>query len=445
MSEHIKDQFLQNINRLHLFQQKDKVLLAVSGGADSMLLAHLFLQTNKSFGIAHCNFQLRAQEADEDEKFVRQFAEDNKIPFHIIRFDTKQHARKEKLSIEEAARNLRYHWFESLRQQHGYQYIATAHHKNDNAETLLFNLFRGTGIAGLHGILPKRRFLIRPLLIFTKEEIYSYMKENNLSYKEDQTNKNSDYTRNYIRNEIIPKIEKRFPQLIATMGDNIQRFSEAEAFYQKALNEEVHHLIHQKENEIIIPIRKLLNSSSISTLAFEIFKAYGFRYKQSQQILQLAESPSGKVVYSHSHQLLKDRKLFIISPLNNKSNSHFVIDKDQKEVEAQNLVLKITSKSSSSYRLKEDQNIAALDKEKLAFPLVLRKWRQGDYFYPLGMRKKKKISRFFIDQKLSLHQKEKIWILTSGQRILWIVGMRIDDRFKITSQTKEVMEIKKIT
>src|SRR5699024_10566610 len=239
MSHSLKQRFLQYIHRHHLVQKGNKTLLAVSGGADSMLLCELFYQSGLAFGIAHCNFQLREKNADEDADFVKQYAREKEVPFHLIRFNTEEEAKNRKLSIEETARTLRYTWFEKIRKEHGYHFIATAHHKNDNAETLLLNLFRGTGIHGLHGILPKREKIIRPLLFLSKTEILNYFKTNNLSFKEDKTNKQSDYTRNFIRNKVIPLTESRFPHLIENLNNNIQRFNEAEILYNKALQSEI--------------------------------------------------------------------------------------------------------------------------------------------------------------------------------------------------------------
>lgn len=442
MNFNAQENFLKYIQSNQLFQKGDNILLAVSGGADSMVLCNLYLQAEYSFGLAHCNFQLRGSDSDRDEAFVADYATKHDLPFHHIRFSTSQYAKENRLSIEEAARNLRYQWFEEIRKQYGYQYIATAHHQNDNAETLLLNLFRGTGIHGLHGILPKRDKIIRPILFLSKADISNYANEQQIAFVKDITNDSSAYTRNFIRNKIMPIIEKKFPDVIPQMNNNIHRFSEAEQLYNQAIAHHSSQLIEIRGNEVFIPILKLIKCHPLDTIAYEIFKNYGFSYEQSRQIIQLADKTSGKVVQSATHQLLRDRKWFIISPLQEKDNKYIVIDKETKEIQANNLHLHLSTISASQYRLSSDTNIAALDADKIAFPLLLRKWKQGDYFYPLGMRKKKKLSRFFIDQKLSLNEKEKVWVLVSEQRILWVVGMRIDDRFKITTNTKRILTIK---
>lgn len=441
MHFHVQEHFLHYIHEHHLFQKKDKILLAVSGGVDSMVLCDLFLKTGTPCGIAHCNFQLRDKEADRDEAFVEDYAKQRGLPFHKTRFSTLQYAEDHQLSVEEAARNLRYEWFEKIRRQYAYQFIATAHHQNDNAETLLLNLFRGTGIHGLHGILPKRGKVIRPLLFLLKQDMLNYAAKQDIRFITDATNTATIYTRNFIRHEIIPVIETRFPGVVSRLNDNIQRFTEAEQLYNQAITCHRSKLVEQRAHEIFIPILKLLKSQPLHSIAYEIFKPFNFSYEQCRQIIQLADKTSGKVVYSATHQLLRDRKWFIISPLQAKDNTHIIIDKPEGATEAHGLRLKLAIKDVKETTLTTKDNMATLDAGKVQFPLLLRKWKQGDYFYPLGMRKKKKLSRFFIDQKLSLNEKEKVWILLSGERVIWVVGMRIDDRFKVTAGTKRVLKI----
>lgn len=444
MQVNIQEQFLQYIVTHNLLQKQDRILLAVSGGADSMVLCDLFLKAAIPCGIAHSNFQLRAKEADRDEAFVNAYAEEQKIPFHNIRFSTRQYAEENHLSIEEAARNLRYEWFEKIRKKYAYQFIATAHHRNDNAETLLLNIFRGTGIRGLHGIQPKRDKVIRPLLFLSKADILEYARRQGIRFTTDATNTSTTYTRNFIRHEIVPVIENKFPGIVARLNDNIHRFAEAEQLYDQAISFHRSKLIEKRDDELFIPILKLLKSTPLNTITYEIFKPFNFTYDQCLQIIQLADKTSGKVVYSPTHQLLRDRKWFIISPLQDKDNKHIVIPNEEYVVKAKDLHLTLSVKKAEGLTLTAESNTALLDAGKIQFPLLLRTWEQGDYFYPLGMRKKKKLSRFFIDQKLSLNDKKKVWVLLSGQRIIWVVGMRIDDRFKITPGTKQVLQIKLI-
>lgn len=441
MKTDIQSAFRKHINDHHLCNKGDKILLAVSGGADSMTMADIFIKEGFSTGIAHCNFQLRGDDADRDELLVKTFSLKNNIPFYSIHFETKSFSEEKRLSIEEAARILRYAWFEKIREHHGYTFIATAHHQNDNNETLLFNFFRGTGIHGLHSIPVKQGKIIRPILFLTKKGIKEYVIENNIPYGEDITNSSDDYTRNYLRNTIIPMLEKQFPGLEKRLNQNIKRFAEAEQLYNESIDRYRKYLIEEKENEFFIPILKLKKCTPLDTITYEIFKGWNFSFDQSQQIIQILDSDPGKSVESKTHRLIRDRKWLIISPLAEKNVSYILIEKDRSPVETANLSLHLQLQSGEGYKIPAESHIASLDAAKITFPLLLRTWKQGDYFYPLGLGKKKKLSRFFIDQKVPLHEKEKKWVLESGKRIIWVVGMRVDDRFKITKGTKEVLKI----
>ncbi len=441
MREQINSRFLEFIREKHLVQKGDRLLLAVSGGSDSMVLSDLFYSAGFELGIAHCNFKLRGADSDRDELFVKKFALEKEIPFYVKVFDTKGYAAKRHISIEVAARELRYAWFEKIRKQFGYTSIATAHHQNDNVETLLLNFFKGTGIRGLHGIRPRNGKIIRPILFLSKTEIWNYIELHDIAYVEDVTNVSREFTRNYLRHQIIPELGKRFPNFVHTMNDNIQRFSEAEALYDQALQEHRKQLLKQEGAEVYIPILKLKKSRPLSTIAYEIFKDYNFSFEQSQQIIRLMNSTSGRVIYSATHRLIRDRKWLIISPLSSGENRYFIITEKDTKITGKEVSLFFSKKNADGFKIPTGASVAALDIEKIHFPLVLRKWKQGDYFYPLGMPKKKKLSRFFIDQKLSLLEKEKVWVLLSGERVLWVVGMRIDNRFKITENTRQVLLI----
>jgi tRNA(Ile)-lysidine synthase len=441
MEKTIEERFIQFIKEKHLCQKGDKLLLALSGGSDSMVMCDLFIRNGFNIGLAHCNFQLRAGDADRDENFVKQYAEKKNVPFFSIRFDTEGFSQKNKISIQQAARELRYNWFEQIRQQHQYTFIATAHHLNDNIETLLLNFFKGTGIHGLHGIPVKQGKIIRPLLFLSKKEILGYADLHKIDFVEDISNLSEKYTRNYLRHQVIPALEKPFPNLIHQLAQKIARFKGAEQLYEQAIDLHKKKLVEERGEEIFIPVLKLKKSSPLSTIAYEVFKPYGFSFEQSQQIIQLLDSESGKVVRSKTHQLLRDRKWLIVSPLKIKNPTHTLIEEGTHQVEVYDLKLNLKKKPGENYIIPKDENIASLDASKIGYPLILRKWKQGDYFYPLGMRKKKKLSRFFIDKKLSLNEKEKVWVLESNQRIIWVIGLRIDDRFKITNATKEVLQV----
>lgn len=441
MKTNIQPAFWKHINGNHLCNKTDKILLAVSGGADSMMMADLFMKEGFCVGIAHCNFQLRENDADKDELLVKTFSLKNNIPFYSIQFETKKFAEEEKLSIEEAARMLRYEWFEKIRAHNDYSFIATAHHQNDNNETLLFNFLRGTGIHGLHGIPVKQGKIIRPMLFLSKGEIKEYVVQNNIPYSEDITNLSNDYTRNYLRNTIVPMLEQHFPGLEKRLNQNIKRLAEAEQLYNESIGRYRKYLVEEKGNEFFIPVLKLKKCQPLDTIAYEIFKEWNFNYEQSQQIIQVIDSEPGKTIISKTHRLIRDRKWFIVTSLTEKNVSHILIEKEQTHIETEDIALHLNIQSAEGYAISTNQDIASLDASKITFPLLLRPWKQGDYFYPLGLGKKKKLSRFFIDQKIPLHKKEKIRVLESDKRIIWVVGMRIDDRFKITKGTKEVLKI----
>ena len=436
----LQKQFTDYIKKENLFQLKDKLLLAVSGGVDSVVLCELCKQSGYDFAIAHCNFQLRGEDSNRDEQFVAQLAKKYDAVLYSKKFETKILAAKEKKSIEEAARNLRYAWFEELRAENGYTCIVTAHHANDNIETVLMNFFRGTGIKGLHGIPPRRNKIIRPLLFATKKEIENFAADYQLDFVTDHTNAQNDFTRNYFRNELIPAVEKIFPAVNENILKNISRFGEAENLYNQAIDLHKNKLLEYKGKEIHIPVLKLKKSEPLATIVYEIIKAYNFTANQTEEVIGLLDSESGKYVQSASHRIIRNRKWLIISPNQTTEAANILIEENDTKVTFESGVLELQKFSqlpTANYQL----STAQLDVSEIKFPLLLRKWKQGDYFYPLGMQKKKKLSRFFIDQKLSLTQKENVWVIETNKKIVWVVGMRIDDRFKITGKTKAVLQI----
>ena len=431
------------IKEQNLFQPKDKLLLAVSGGVDSVVLCELCKQAGYDFVIAHCNFQLRRAESDRDENFVKELADKYAVEILIKKFDTKKYAGENKLSIQVAARELRYSWFNELTGRLPIaHWIITAHHVNDNIETLLMNFFKGTGVSGLRGILPKQGNLIRPLLFAKKEDIKEFALINKLSYVEDSSNASDKYTRNYFRNQLIPDLQKVFPQVEDNMMDNLQRFREIEILYQQSINLHKKKLLEQKGNEIHIPVLKLLKAEPLSTTVYEIIKDYDFTAYQTEEVIALLQSESGKYIQSHTHRVIKNRNWLIISPNETKQAENILFEPEHAHIDFVQGKLEIkTLPQTTNHKLQTINSIAELDADEIKFPLLLRRWKQGDYFYPLGMKKKKKLSRFFIDIKLSLTQKEKTWVIEMDKKIIWVVGLRIDDRFKITGKTKNILQI----
>jgi tRNA(Ile)-lysidine synthase len=457
------EEFIKYIHEQNLFQKKDRLLLAVSGGLDSVVLCELCHQAGFDFEIAHCNFQLRGEESERDEKFVRALSDKYDVKIFVKKFDTKEYAQRNKLSTQVAARELRYAWFDGLldasnrqpvtgNQETSYiqhrtshisscTYLLTAHHANDNIETLLMNFFKGTGITGLHGILPKHGKITRPLLFAKREEIIVFAKENNVSFVEDSSNISDKYTRNYFRNQLIPAVKEVFPQAEQNLLHNIERFKEIEILYHQSIQFHKKKLLEQKGNEIHIPVLKLLKAEPLKTIVYEIIKNFGFTAHQTDEVVALLKSESGKYISSATHKAIKNRNWLIIAPVNTLEANHILINEKDKEINFEEGKLKLKRLQNSNLHLSNSNNIATLDANNITFPLLLRKWKQGDYFYPFGMQKKKKLSKFFIDQKMSLTDKEKVWVIESNKKIIWVIGKRIDDRFKITSKTKDVLEI----
>jgi tRNA(Ile)-lysidine synthase len=432
--------YIEFIKKENLFQSKDRLLLAVSGGVDSVVLCELCKQAGYDFIIAHCNFQLRGDESERDEQFVRSIGEKYEVEVLVKKFDTKQYIEATKKGIQEAARDLRYAWFKEL----NCQWVLTAQHADDNIETLLMNFFKGTGINGLHGILPKQGKIIRPLLFARKDELRKFAEENNLKFVEDSSNDSNKYTRNYFRNKLIPDLQTVFPQVENNLLDNIQRFNEVEELYRQSVELHKKKLLEQKGAEVHIPVLKLLKTAPIATIVYEIIRDFGFTANQTNEVIALLQSETGKYIQSSTHRILKNRNWLIISPNQTSIATNILIEENDIKIEYANGILAIKKINNDSFSINKPSLIAQLDAREIKFPLLLRKWKQGDYFYPLGMNKKKKLSRFFIDRKLSLSQKENVWVVEMDKKIIWIVGLQIDNRFKVTDKTKELLVIDKV-
>ncbi len=425
----------------------ERLLLAVSGGADSVVLCELSHQGGYDFIIAHCNFQLRGEESEGDEKFVLALGQKYNKEVLVQRFDTEEFAKKNKLSIQEAARELRYQWFEELLKEGKARHTVTAHHADDNIETLLMNFFRGTGVHGLTGI-PERSSIantIRPLLNFRKSELLDFAKQNNLSWVEDSSNASIKYTRNFFRNELLPALQKSFPQVEHNLLGNINRFKDADALYQLAIGSIKKKLCKAKGNEIHIPVKQLMEFKN-GAVILEIIRDFGFTKAQIDEVIKLASAESGSFIQSPNapFQIIRHRHWFIIAPLNAEQAEHFIIEEKTKHIDfpGGKLQLNLAAYSENGEsKIPGSNQVAMLDAKEIRFPILLRKWKAGDYFYPLGMKKKKKLARFFIDQKLSKTDKEKVWVLEMDQKIIWVIGHRIDERFKLKSSTRKILNI----
>ncbi len=436
------NQFKNFIQSNQLFSDGIPVLIAVSGGVDSMTLVHLFSEINQSFALAHCNFQLRNEESNDDEQFVKELGLTLKVECFTERFDTKKVARSEKISIQMAARKLRYDWLESIRLKNKFHFIATAHHRDDGIETVLMNLIKGTGIKGLHGILLKQGKIIRPLLFIGKNEIRKYAAENKIAFREDSSNKKTDYQRNLIRHKVIPLLEEINPSFKSSFDSSIKHFNQAEALYNFSLENFKKKLLKQDKNCLSIDIPALINSPAPETVLFELLQHYGFEEKTIIQIFDALTSESGKEFLSSTHRIIKDRKkLFIVEKASTVSSVWIIEKKKTQTISTEESEIEIRIKEAPS---RKRNGMLELDAEKISFPLILRNWKSGDYFYPTGMKmKKKKLSNFFVDLKIPLHEKDTQLVLQdTTDKIICVVGWRTDERFAVTNSTKTYFTVK---
>ena len=431
------EQFLNHISKYKLFKTADKILLAVSGGLDSMVMLHLCKEAGLNIGVAHCNFKLRGEESNQDEYFVKGFCNENEIPFYVTQFNTQEYSKQKGLSIQMAARELRYTWFKQIIDKNEFAYIATAHHANDSIETALLNFVHGGSLEGYEGIPVKNGRIIRPILFATKEQIISYAIANNISWREDSSNLTDDYQRNFIRHQLVPQLKNLNPSLEGTFLTGQRKIRDELDFtnHQIEVWKAKHLLI--KGNTVFIEKKELGHSF----LLWKCIRELNFNFYQCEDVLRSIQGQPGKFFLSVSHQLVIDREHLIVSPISEQP-VNVLIEMDSKEVIRGRRLLKIESidvKKPSS-----DQAEVLLDANKIAFPLIWRGWRQGDFFYPLGMEQKKKLSDFLIDTKVPLNEKQDVTVLESDGKIVWVVGYRIDNRFKLTSETKSAISFKLI-
>ena len=435
------DEFRKYIEDNHLFSSQDYILLAVSGGIDSMVMSHLFHTGGYKTAIAHCNYSLRGPESDKDEDFVRQYAAGNGITFYSRRFNTTAYAKKYGISVQMAARDLRYEWFESIRDEHHLDYIAVGHNMNDNVETLLINLTRGTGLNGLTGMKPVSDKVVRPLLFATRESIISYGKQNNVVYREDQSNLETKYTRNKIRNLILPVLKEINPSVEYAINDTAHRLFETDEIISDYINDLRGHLSVKGEKETIFSIDKLSNYLNNSTIIFELFRPFGITGQTVKDLINVLHGTPGGQVFTNTHRFIRDRHELIIAPVTGKNEISIAVRNINDFAGLPGIVSAGIFEIGPDFRFSEDPFVAELDPEMVSFPMLIRTWRKGDYFYPLGMKDKKKLSDYFIDRKYSLDKKESTLILESGGMIAWIIGDRIDDRFRIKESTSKVLRI----
>ena len=439
--------FTQFITQHGLFEPADTLLAALSGGMDSVLLVHLLKAAGYNFGIAHCNFTLRGAEADADQQFCAALAKQLSVPFHTVSFNTAQYAAENKVSVQMAARELRYGWFEQVRQQYGYSAVALGHHKNDTIETILLNLTRGTGIAGLHGILPQNGTLVRPLLGFTRQEIAGVIESEKLAYVEDSSNASVKYARNKIRHDVVPKLKELNPNLEQTFESNLRNFRELETLLEQKVDELRREIFVYEGDEIYLAAGAVRQLNPQRLLLFKLMQDFGFNETVVNDLLACIDGQPGKIFESLTHRMVFDRDNIIISPKLDLPIQPVIIQAGDTEADFSGYKLNILH-DDSPLIVRHNPLAVSVDAEKVVFPLTIRSWQQGDYFYPLGMKMRKKLSDFFVGEKIPLHKKSRIPLLVNGNGdIMWVAGYRPDERYKVSDNTKKVaiFELFKLT
>ena len=419
------------------FLLKSRFFIAVSGGIDSMVMVHLFQSIGFPFAMLHCNFQLRGKESDGDMKFVMNYGDKYLIPWSVGHLDTKGYAKEMKVSIQVAARELRYDWFYDQLKEKKFDYILTAHHLDDSVETFLINLSRGSGLDGLTGIPERNDKIIRPLLPFSRAEIEAYAKENNISWREDSSNASDKYLRNKFRHDVIPILKEINPSILVSFENTISHLKQTQSLAADASKSLYSKVVTEDKNQISIDLNQLLKKENFKAYLFVWLQPFGFT--DWIAVYDLVNAQSGKQVLSESHTLLKNRETLLLFPTQEIENDVvYLIQKEQSEVK---IPLKL-SICNIDYISNPSSHTIFVDEEKLQFPLTIRRWKEGDIFHPIGMNGKKKLSKYFKDEKFSLLEKTNLWLLCSNNEIIWIIGKRQDERFKVTDTTTKILQIK---
>lgn len=427
----------QYINYKFSFLKEKKLLIAISGGVDSVVLTHVLHQLNFDISLAHCNFNLRGTESNKDEVFVKELGEKLNLKTFTTSFETEKFANENQLSTQVAARNLRYDWFQEIAKKHSFNFVLTAHHTDDNLETFLINLTRGTGLEGLTGIPEMNKNIVRPLLVFSRDEIENFATENNIDWREDKSNTSNKYVRNKIRNQVIPVLKEINPTLLENFQKTSEHLQESQQLIDASITELKKKIVKKTENgHLKIDISEIQKTNNPKAYLYQLLK--GFSFTEWNDVTNLLDAQSGKEVLSKTHRLLKDRDFLILSKkMEIKTNNIFLITENTLEI-TNPIHLKITTISEVE---KESKTTIYIDKNSIAFPFTIRKWEHGDYFYPKGMQGKKKISKYFKDQKLSLIDKENTWLLCSENNIVWVIGKRQDNRFLANKKTASILKI----
>ncbi|MBC7426569.1 MAG: tRNA lysidine(34) synthetase TilS [Bacteroidia bacterium] len=437
--------FIDNINAKNLVASVNPWLIAVSGGLDSACLVRLCKDAGISFGIAHCNFALRGGESEDDESFVKEMALEYGVPFFNVKFDTKEFAIINKVSIQVAARNLRYDWFEQVRKENAFACIATAHHLSDNMETMLINQLPGTGIEGLHGIKSRNGYIIRPLLFASRNELSEYASQNNILFREDSSNGSDKYLRNAIRHHIIPEFKKLESEVEQVFSDNALKIENYENLTRVILKKFWGKASFIKDHNLHISIeylkKELEDVTNIQQLLYFFLKEYGFNYASVSDVVTIMDGESGKKIISATHTIIKDREHLILIENTENDDEELVI-----ETVSHNGLVKNDFTFEFINREKFEQTehkfqVAYLDFDKIKFPLIIRNWKHGDKMKPLGMSGSKLISDILTDNKISSSKKIVSKVILSENSIIWLAGIRISEDYKITEETVNILKI----
>lgn len=437
----IKDLFRDTLIYKCGVKADERVLVAVSGGADSVALLHLFISAKFDCVVAHCNFSLRGEESDGDEAFVRNLCNNFNVPLRVIKFDTIEYASHNKLSIEMAARELRYKWFEELLTHENLTLLAIGHHGNDAMETFFLNLARGTGLKGLTGISWRRDYIIRPLLFARSSDIVSYCQANGLAFRTDSTNSDTKILRNKIRHMIIPSFLEINPSFFQTMQSNMELIKEVYDMFSAEAERFKEQFVVEDDGTVLIPVSVVKDHPQRKSLLFEVLRNYGFNGPVIDEIVRGLDGIPGRQYFSGSYRMVRDRYNLILVRRDPDINDRFYIQSGELLVrDPLSLKIKLFNRTPD-FRFSTNNTVAHFDADLIDFPLEIRHWYKGDQFQPLGMKKFKKLSDFFIDEKYSLISKEQSWLLISNDDIVWIIGKRLDNRYKVTEKTTKVLEV----
>jgi tRNA(Ile)-lysidine synthase len=430
--------FKQHLHQKFPFLEDSKFLIAISGGIDSVVLAHLCSQLNLNFSLCHCNFNLRGQESDDDEIFVKSLANTLKTPVYTTSFETEKYAAMNKVSIQVAARDLRYTWFYELIDSKGYDYVLTAHNTNDNLETFIINLTRGTGLEGFTGIPPVNEKSVRPLLAFSRDEITLFAIKNEIIWREDKSNASVKYVRNKVRHKVIPILKELNPHVLESFQNTIEYLNESQSIINDAVKNITANVVSYENDLLKISCKEIDKLSNKKAYLYQLLQGYGFT--AWNDIVDLISAQPGKQVFSNTHRLLKDRNFLIVTTINKSQSIKGPILIDQKVSEITSPI-KLTIQNTDDYSCKNKHQII-IDNDLINYPLSLKKWHHGDAMYPTGMTGSKKISQLFKDNKLSLLDKEKIWMLSDAKdHIIWVIGLRQDRRYLANKTSKNRLKI----